>query len=116
MCVAGKALLEKRYGGGSEDAGASGNSKGALFFGAVKIETRVPSQKPGVTVQDKKQEKWPRLDFLFENGCVVHYSQYNDSQISHFPVNPSLPLLLLVFLYSWKVSCTVSTVLTVTKK
>ena len=40
----------------------------------------------------KKQESWFRLDFLFENGCVV---QLNDSRSCYFPENLRLPFLLL---------------------
>ena len=35
---------------------------------------------------------------FFENGRVLHQLQYNDPQISYFPVNLSLPFLLLLFL------------------
>ena len=37
--------------------------------------------------------------FLFENGRVLHQLQYYDPQISYFPVNLSLPFLLLIILF-----------------
>ena len=46
---------------------------------------------------NKKLENWSSLDFLFENGCVLHQIQNNDSRITSFPVRLSLPFLLLIF-------------------
>ena len=49
--------------------------------------------KKGVCIQYrtpnniKKQEHHSRLDFLCENGCVLHKRQYNDSRISYFAEN-----------------------------
>lgn len=37
-----------------------------------------------------EQGNWPRLDFLFENGRVLHEIQINNSRISCVPVNISL--------------------------
>ena len=45
----------------------------------------------------KQQESWSRLDFLFENGCVLHL--LNDSRICCFLVNLSLPFFWLVLLF-----------------
>ena len=49
---------------------------------------------------NKKQESWFRLDFLIDNGCVLHYLQYNESRVSYFPVN-----LSLCFLFSCQSQC-----------
>ena len=46
----------------------------------------------------KKLENWSSLDFLLGNGCVLHEIEYNDSRSSCFPVNLSLPSMLLIFL------------------
>ena len=61
----------------------------------------------------KKQENWPRLDLLFENGCILHEIQYNNTRISYFPVKLRLPFFLLIFLlgvsilvYLWIVDTT----------
>ena len=45
------------------------------------------------TYSNKKRESWSRLDFVFENWCVLHNLQYNDVRFSYYPENLSLSLL-----------------------
>ena len=45
-----------------------------------------------------RQESWPRLGFLFGNGCTLHYLQRDGSRFFFLPVNVSLAFLVLVFL------------------
>ena len=62
---------------------------------------------------NKKLENWSNLDFLFENGCVLHWIRYNDSRMTCFLVRLSLLFLLLIFLlvvsilllYLWYSAC-----------
>ena len=49
------------------------------------------------TTPNKKQEIWSRLDFLFDNGFVLHYVQYNGSRFFFFfPVYLSLAFFVLL--------------------
>ena len=58
---------------------------------------------PGSRVQqcrtpEKKRESWSRLDFLLENGCILHSIQYIDSRIYYFIAISACLSYFLVFL------------------